>query len=71
MPMANIIKPLQYQELGKAVGWVKHTGHICCFGRLSLSLSLEIIHGQKYYFVSFVDYVIGLSPMPMLDFLMH
>ena len=61
MTMAKIIKPLQYHELGKSVGWVKHAGHnmLYCIGRLSLSL--EIIHGQKYHFVSFDDYVVGPS----------
>ena len=30
MTMAKIIKPLRpkFHELGKAVGWVKHTGHM-------------------------------------------
>ena len=52
--MAKIIEPLQYHEWGKAVGWVKHKV-ICCIGRLSLSL--EVIRGQKYHFVSFDDHV--------------
>ena len=48
--------------------WVgRSTQVICCIGRLSLSL--EIFHGQKYHFVSFDDYVVGLSLFSLVMFL--
>ena len=58
MTMAKIIKLLQHYELDEAMGWVK-------LG----SLSSEIIYGQKYYFVSFDDYVIGPSLFSLVMFL--
>ena len=68
--MAKIIKALQYHELGKAVGWVKHTVHLLYWRLIGrLSLSLEIINGQKYHLVSFDDYVVGSSLFSLVVFL--